>query len=76
MAGFYNPCNRDGYAAVMAMLKKHGAALNFGCTELHMLNQHEDFVEAMADPEGLAWQVRIKQIANLLLLRNTCPESV
>ncbi|KAJ9681479.1 hypothetical protein PVL29_020378 [Vitis rotundifolia] len=57
MAGFYNPCNRDGYAAVMAMLKKHGAALNFTCAELHMLNQHEDFPEAMADPEGLAWQV-------------------
>ncbi|KAL6323185.1 hypothetical protein AAG906_027465 [Vitis piasezkii] len=57
MAGFYNPCNRDGYAAVMAMLKKHGAALNFTCAELHMLNRHEDFPEAMADPEGLAWQV-------------------
>ena len=73
MAGFYNPCNRDGYAAVMAMLKKHGAALNFTCAELHMLNRHEDFPEAMADPEGLAWQVSIKQITKLSL-RNTCPK--
>ncbi|KAL2460691.1 Beta-amylase 7 [Abeliophyllum distichum] len=52
-AGFYNPCNRDGYAAIMAMLKRHGAALNFTCSEMSMLDQHADF----SDPEGLAWQV-------------------
>ncbi|XP_021904322.1 beta-amylase 7 isoform X2 [Carica papaya] len=56
-AGFYNPCNRDGYAAIMAMLKKHGAALNFACAELHILNQHEDLAGALADPDGLTWQV-------------------
>ncbi|KAL5572842.1 hypothetical protein UlMin_022439 [Ulmus minor] len=56
-AGFYNPCNRDGYAAVMSMLKKHRAALNFTCAELQMVNNHEDFQEAQADPEGLVWQV-------------------
>ncbi|EXC06819.1 Beta-amylase 7 [Morus notabilis] len=56
-AGFYNPCNRDGYAAILSILKKHGAALNFTCAELHMLNHHEDFQEALADPEGLVWQV-------------------
>uniref|UniRef100_A0A5B6Z987 Beta-amylase n=2 Tax=Davidia involucrata TaxID=16924 RepID=A0A5B6Z987_DAVIN len=56
-AGFYNPSNRDGYAATMAMLKKHGAVLNFTCDELSMLEQHVNFSEALADPEGLAWQV-------------------
>lgn len=56
-AGFYNPCNRDGYAAIASMLKKHGAALNFTCVELRTLDQQEDFPEALADPEGLVWQV-------------------
>ncbi|KAK9273427.1 hypothetical protein L1049_018237 [Liquidambar formosana] len=56
-AGFYNPCNRDGYAAIVAMLKKHGAALNLACAEVRMLDQHEDISEALADPEGLVWQV-------------------
>lgn len=59
-AGFYNSCNRDGYAAIMSMLNKHGAALNFTCGELHMLNHHEDFQEAQADPEALVWQVSFK----------------
>lgn len=57
-AGFYNPSNRDGYAAVMSMLKKHGAALNFTTAEVSMLDQLEDSSQALADPEGLAWQVR------------------
>lgn len=61
-AGFYNPCNRDGYAAILSILKKHGAALNFTCAELHMLNHHEDFQEALADPEGLVWQVSFKHL--------------
>ncbi|KAM7275703.1 hypothetical protein ACFE04_017569 [Oxalis oulophora] len=56
-AGIYNPCNRDGYAIISTMLKKHGAALDFTCPESHMLNQHGDFHEALADSEGLAWQV-------------------
>ncbi|KAI3974940.1 hypothetical protein MKX01_005051 [Papaver californicum] len=56
-AGFYNPCNRDGYSAIAAMLKKHEAALNFTCVELRTLDQAEDFPEALADPEGLVWQV-------------------
>ncbi|KAF9617628.1 hypothetical protein IFM89_037691 [Coptis chinensis] len=56
-AGFYNPCNRDGYAPIASMLKKHEAALNFTCVELRTLDQHEDFPEALADPEGLVWQV-------------------
>ncbi|KAK1290103.1 Beta-amylase 7 [Acorus calamus] len=56
-AGFYNPCNRDGYSSIAAMLKKHSAALNFTCVELRTLDQHKDFPEALADPEGLVWQV-------------------
>nr|XP_016469211.1 PREDICTED: beta-amylase 7-like isoform X3 [Nicotiana tabacum] len=56
-AGFYNPSNRDGYVAIAAMLKKHGAALNFKCAEMSMLEQAVDFSEALGDPEGLAWQV-------------------
>lgn len=56
-AGFYNPCNRDGYTAIAAMLKKHGAVLNFTSAEQHILDRHEGFLEAFADSEGLAWQV-------------------
>ncbi|KAI3441794.1 Beta-amylase [Psidium guajava] len=56
-AGFYNPSNRDGYAAIAAMLMKHGAVLNFTCAQLHVLDQHENFSSALADPDGLAWQV-------------------
>ncbi|XP_078152702.1 beta-amylase 2, chloroplastic-like isoform X2 [Carex rostrata] len=56
-AGFYNSCNRDGYAPIAAMLKKHSATLNLTCVELCSFNQFDDFVEAMSDPEGLVWQV-------------------
>ncbi|KAG6427145.1 hypothetical protein SASPL_111385 [Salvia splendens] len=56
-AGFYNPANRDGYATIASVLKKHEATLNFTCVELRTLDQHEDFPEALADPEGLVWQV-------------------
>ncbi|KAG6666843.1 hypothetical protein CIPAW_01G060800 [Carya illinoinensis] len=56
-AGFYNPSNCDGYAPIATMLEKHEAALNFTCVELRTLDQHEDFPEALADPEGLVWQV-------------------
>ncbi|EEF50526.1 beta-amylase 7 [Ricinus communis] len=56
-AGFYNSCNRDGYNAIAMMLKKHGAALNFSCSEARMLDQPGDFVEALGDPDGLLWQV-------------------
>ncbi|KAL3702312.1 hypothetical protein R1sor_020334 [Riccia sorocarpa] len=56
-AGFYNPSNRDGYLPIAQMLAKHNAALNFTCVELRTLSQEEGFPEAMADPEGLVWQV-------------------
>ncbi|XWS35785.1 hypothetical protein CRYUN_Cryun20dG0025700 [Craigia yunnanensis] len=39
-----------------AMLKKHRVSLNFTCFELHTLDLHEGFPEALADPEGLVWQ--------------------
>ncbi len=56
-AGFYNPANRDGYAAIANMLAKNEAAFNFTCVELRTLDQVEGYPEAMADPEGLVWQV-------------------
>ncbi|KZV57643.1 beta-amylase 7 [Dorcoceras hygrometricum] len=56
-AGFYNSCNRDGYVAIMAMLKRHGATLCFTCSGIGMFDNHVNFSEALADPEGLAWQV-------------------
>lgn len=42
------------------MLKKRGAALNFTFPLVQMLDRHEDLLEALADPEGLVWQVSIK----------------
>lgn len=49
------------------MLEKNGAALNFTCVELRTLDQHEDFPEALADPEGLVWQVHMSKIRNVFL---------
>lgn len=71
-AGFYNPCHRDGYAAIMAMLKKHGAALNFVCAEWGTLDHNEDFSEAVADPDGLAWQVSIMLERRLFFCSSDC----
>lgn len=62
-AGFYNPSNRDGYAPIAAMLSKHGVGLNFTCVEMRTLDQNEDFPEALADPEGLVWQVPSAKIS-------------
>ncbi|KAK4415927.1 Beta-amylase 7 [Sesamum alatum] len=56
-AGYYNSCNRDGYAAIMAMLKRHGAAVCFTCSQMSIVDHHMDFSESLADPEGLTWQV-------------------
>ncbi|KAG5520706.1 hypothetical protein RHGRI_033330 [Rhododendron griersonianum] len=56
-AGFYNTSNHDGYTRIATMLKKHGAAVNFTCVELRTMDQHENFPEALADPEALVWQV-------------------
>ncbi|PKA55018.1 Beta-amylase 7 [Apostasia shenzhenica] len=57
VAGFYNPCNRDGYSSITAVLKRHNITLNISCSEMRTLDQHEGFLEALADPEGLVWQV-------------------
>ncbi|KAG0556224.1 hypothetical protein KC19_11G036300 [Ceratodon purpureus] len=56
-AGFYNPANRNGYAAIASMLAKHHASLNFTCVELRTPAQAKGYPEALADPEGLVWQV-------------------
>ncbi|CAA0813624.1 Beta-amylase 7 [Striga hermonthica] len=56
-AGIYNSSNRDGYAAIMSMLKRHGAALCFACSEMSIIDNQMDFSESLSDPEGLAWQV-------------------
>lgn len=61
-AGYYNSSNRDGYAAIMSMLKRHGAALCFGCSELSVMDHNVDFSESLADPEGLCWQVSISNL--------------
>ncbi|KAF5811622.1 putative beta-amylase transcription factor BES/BZR family [Helianthus annuus] len=56
-AGFYNPSNRDGYAPVMEMLKKHEVALNFTLAQMGISDPHMDSSEVLEDPDGLAWQV-------------------
>ncbi|KAL3618639.1 hypothetical protein CASFOL_037458 [Castilleja foliolosa] len=56
-AGIYNCSCKDGYAPITLMLKKHRTTLNFTCVELRTLDQHEDFPEALANPEELIRQV-------------------
>lgn len=73
MAGFYNCGHRDGYVPIVSMLKEHGAALYFTCVELRTSDQHREYPEALADPEGLVWQVYIivfilRRIERLLYL--------
>ncbi|CAE6218270.1 unnamed protein product [Arabidopsis arenosa] len=54
-AGYYNPSNRDGYSLVFETLKKYSVTAKFVCPGPQMSpNAHE---EALADPEGLSWQV-------------------
>ncbi|KAF8378953.1 hypothetical protein HHK36_028378 [Tetracentron sinense] len=54
-AGYYNPTNQDGYSSVFEVLKKHSVMLKFVCSGLQISAQEND--EALADPEGLNWQV-------------------
>lgn len=56
-AGFNNSSHRDGYTSIAHMFKKHNTAFNFTCVELRTMEQAKKFPEAMADPEGLVWQV-------------------
>ncbi|KDP28061.1 hypothetical protein JCGZ_19469 [Jatropha curcas] len=54
-AGYHNPTNHDGYATVFDLLKKHSVTMKFACSGLQIPSQESD--EALADPEGLSWQV-------------------
>lgn len=54
-AGYYNPCNQDGYAPLMEVLKKHGVTMKFVISGFQAPYQEID--EALSDPEGLNWQV-------------------
>ncbi|KAM7490807.1 hypothetical protein LguiA_033728 [Lonicera macranthoides] len=54
-AGYYNPTNEDGYSPVFEVLKKHSVTMTFVCSGLQVSCQ--EINEALADPEGLSWQV-------------------
>ncbi|CAL5229063.1 g12313 [Coccomyxa viridis] len=53
-AGYYNTRERDGYADLMAVLKKHSARLSFTCVEMR---DCEHPPEGRCSPEGLLQQV-------------------
>lgn len=48
-AGYYNTRERDGYADLMAVLKKHSARLSFTCVEMR---DCEHPPEGRCSPEG------------------------
>ena len=54
-SGYYNTNGRDAYADIAKLCKRHGALLNFTCTEMRDCEQPE---EAFASPERLLKQVR------------------
>ncbi|XP_042393404.1 beta-amylase 8-like isoform X2 [Zingiber officinale] len=54
-AGFHNPTNQDGYAAVFDMLKKHSVTMKFTSSQPQACVQINE--GAFADPEALSWQV-------------------
>ncbi|CAH1447942.1 unnamed protein product [Lactuca virosa] len=59
-AGFYNSSNRDGYAPIIEVLKKHGVALNFTLAHMNInmdMDMDMDSSEALEDPDALSWQV-------------------
>ncbi|TQD98259.1 hypothetical protein C1H46_016080 [Malus baccata] len=53
-SGYYNPTNQDGYSPIFEVLKKHLATVKFVCSGPQISSQDN---EALADPEGLSWQV-------------------
>lgn len=67
-AGYYNPTNHDGYSPVFEVLKKHSVTMKFICSGLQISGHEND--EALADPEGLSWQVISPLITLLLPLNN------
>lgn len=54
-AGYYNPCNQDGYALLFEVLKKHAVTMKFAISGFQA--SYPEIDEALADPEGLSWQV-------------------
>ncbi|XP_065878031.1 beta-amylase 8 [Euphorbia lathyris] len=54
-AGYHNPTNHDGYSPVFEALKKHSVTIKFVCSGSQVSDHEVD--EALADPEGLSWQV-------------------
>lgn len=54
-SGYYNSANQDGYSPVLNLLKKYLVTVKFVCTGLAPTYQEND--DALADPEGLSWQV-------------------
>ncbi|KAK9829359.1 hypothetical protein WJX72_005395 [[Myrmecia] bisecta] len=59
-AGYYNTRERDGYSAVMDVLKKHNARLSFTCVEMR---DCEHPPEGRCSPQGLLQQVIETSIA-------------
>lgn len=55
-AGFHNPTNQDGYSPLFDALKKHAAAVKLVCPGV----PREGDGAAVADAEGLSWQVGIR----------------
>ena len=54
-AGYYNTRERDGYADLMVVLKKHSARLSFTCVEMR---DCEHPPEGRCSPEGRALGLR------------------
>ncbi|KAF3577711.1 hypothetical protein DY000_02029810 [Brassica cretica] len=53
-AGYYNLKNRDGYAAIAKMMRRHHAILNFTCLEMRNTEQP---AKAKSGPQELVQQV-------------------
>ncbi|XP_051151518.1 beta-amylase 8 isoform X2 [Andrographis paniculata] len=54
-AGYYNPCNQDGYSWLFQVLKKHAVTIKFDFSGYQPV--HQDADEALSDPDALNWQV-------------------
>ncbi|GFP81548.1 beta-amylase 8 [Phtheirospermum japonicum] len=54
-AGYYNPCNQDGYSQLFEVLKKHAVTMKFVVPGLKA--SYEQIDDPLSDPEALSWQV-------------------
>ena len=61
-AGYYNTRERDGYADVMAMLRRHRARLSFTCVEMR---DCEHPPEGRCSPQGARGASRSRQHAKI-----------